>query len=85
MAIDPSAIDTRSAFEGRLEQLLDRLTRAPLVPGAPGPVLYPGQPEAEREKKQAQEGIAIDREHRDSLVELGRRYGVAFPPARPLR
>ncbi len=52
---------------------------------APGPVLYPGQPEAERATKQARDGIAIDREHRASLVELGRRrYGVAFPPARPL-
>src|SRR5215510_13791410 len=66
MAIDPGAIDERSAFEARLERLLDQLTQAPLVPGAPGPVLYPGQPEAEREKKQARDGIVIDREHRDS-------------------
>jgi len=84
MAIDPGAIDERSAFEARLEHLVDRLTRAPLIPDAPGPVLYPGQPEAEREKKQAQEGIVIDREHHASLVELGRRHGVAFPPVRPL-
>ncbi len=84
MAIDPGAVDERSAFEGRLERLLDRLTRAPLIPGAPGPVLYPGQPEAEREKKQAQEGIVIDGEHRASLVDLGQRYGIPFPPARPL-
>ncbi len=84
MAIDPGAIDERSALEARLEGLLDQLSRAPLIPGAPGPVLYPGQPEAEREKKQAREGIVIDREHRASLVELGQRYGVPFPPARPL-
>lgn len=84
MAIDPGAIDERSAFEARLERLLDRVTRAPLVPGAPGPVLYPGQPEAEREKKQAREGIVIDREHHAALVDLGQRYGIAFPAARPL-
>ena len=85
MAIDPGAIDERAAFESRLERLLDRLTRAPLIPHAPGPVLYAGQPEAEREKKQAREGIIIDREHHASLVELGQRYGVALASARALR
>lgn len=84
MAIDPGAIDERSAFEARLERLLDQLTRAPLIPEAPGPVLYPGQPEAEREKRQSRQGIVIDREHHASLVELGQRYRVAFPVARPL-
>ena len=84
MAVDSGAIDGRAAFEGRLERLLDRLTQAPLIPGAPGPVLYPGQPEAEREKRQSRQGIVIDREHHASLVELGQRYGVAFPVARPL-
>jgi len=82
MAIDPGAIDERVAFSARLERLLDQLTRAPLIPNAPGPVLYPGQPEAERAEKQARDGIVIDREHHDSLVELGQRYGVAFPAAR---
>ncbi len=83
MAIDPGAIDERSGFEARLERLLEQLTGAPLIPDAPGPVLYPGQPEAERAKKQSRDGIVIDREHHDSLVELGQRYGVAFPAARP--
>lgn len=79
MAIDPGAIDERSAFEIRLEQLLDQLRRAPVIPGAAGPVLYPGQPEAERAERQAREGIAIDREHHASLVELGQRYSIPFP------
>ena len=82
MAIDPGAIDERVAFSARLERLLNQLTRAPLIPNAPGPVLYPGQPEAERAEKQARDGIVIDGEHHDSLVELGQRYGVAFPAAR---
>jgi LDH2 family malate/lactate/ureidoglycolate dehydrogenase len=84
MAIDPGAIDERSTFENRLERLLEKLTRAPLIPGAPGPVLYPGQPEAERAEKQLREGIVMDREHHDSLVELGARLGVSFPVVRPL-
>ena len=38
-------------FEARLEKLLAQLTSAPVVPAAPGPVIYPGQPEAERAAK----------------------------------
>jgi len=85
MAIDPGAIGELSAFETRLERLLDQLTGAPLVPGAPGPVLFPGQPEAERAQRQARDGIAIDAEHHAALVELARRYRVAFPSARAIR
>jgi len=84
MAIDPGALDDASGFERRLERLLDQLTHAPRIPDAPGPVLYPGQPEAERAEKQVREGIVIDREHHDSLVELGNRHGMAFPVARPV-
>ena len=84
MAIDPGALGEPSAFEARLERLLDQLTRAPLIPGAPGPVLYPGQPEAEHAAKQARDGIAIDAEHHACLVELAQRYRVAFPTARAI-
>jgi len=84
MALDPAALDSGAGFERRLEQLLEELTSAPLIPEAPGPVLFPGQPEAERAEEQAREGITVDREHYDSLVELGQRYGIAFPVARPV-
>lgn len=82
MAIDPGAIDDRDAFVARLEQLIDQLISAPLIPGAPGPVLYPGQPEAERARKQMREGIVIDREHYDSLLSLAGRFGIALPDAK---
>ncbi len=85
MAIDPGGVDEPSAFQARLERLLDQLTRAPLIPDAPGPVLYPGRPEAERAEKQARDGIVIDREHHASLVELARKHRVPFPDIRPLR
>jgi LDH2 family malate/lactate/ureidoglycolate dehydrogenase len=81
MAIDPGAIGDAGAFEARLEQLIDQLTRAPLIPDAPGPVLYPGQPEAERARKQERDGIVIDREHYDSLVSIADRFGIALPDA----
>ena len=79
MAIDPAAVGGRAPFERRLERLLEQLTAAPLIPGSPGPVLYPGQPEAEREAQQRRTGIAIDREHHDSLNVLARTYGVPLP------
>jgi len=84
MALDPGAVDPGAAFEGRLERLLEELSGAPLTPDAPGPVLYPGQPEAERAANQALEGITVDREHHDSLVQLGQRYGIAFPSGRSI-
>jgi LDH2 family malate/lactate/ureidoglycolate dehydrogenase len=82
MAIDPGALDDRSAFVARLEKLIDQLTHAPLIPDASGPVLFPGQPELEREKLQRREGVVIDREHHSSLLLLARRFGIAFPEVR---
>jgi L-2-hydroxycarboxylate dehydrogenase (NAD+) len=79
MAIDPDAIGDRGAFVKRLEQLIDQLIGAPLIPNAPGPVLYPGQPEAERAAKQQKHGIVIDREHYDSLQLLADRFKIALP------
>lgn len=84
MAIDPAAVDDASRFEARLEKLLGQLTSAPVAPGAPGPVLYPGQPEAERAAKQARDGIVIDREHDESLRQLAARYAIPLPETRPL-
>ena len=79
LALDPEAVDEPGAFEARLEQLLDQLTAAPLIPDAPGPVLYPGQPEAERAKRSDREGIVIDREHFENLARLAARFEVELP------
>ena len=79
MAIDPGAIGERDAFVARLERLIDQLVHAPLIPDAPGPVLYAGQPEAQRARQQQHDGIVIDREHHDSLLSLAGRFGIAFP------
>ncbi|MEO8430779.1 MAG: Ldh family oxidoreductase [Acidobacteriota bacterium] len=84
LAIDPAAIGGAAAFESRLERLVEQLTSAPTAAGAPGPVLFPGQPEAERALRQAEIGIAIDRGHHASLLELGARLGTDFPSSRPL-
>ncbi len=81
MAVDPGAIGQAGAFVSRLEQLLDQLLHAPLIPDAPGPVLYPGQPEAERARRQQREGIVIDREHYESLLSLAERFGIPLPDA----
>ncbi|HEY6929864.1 MAG TPA: Ldh family oxidoreductase [Thermoanaerobaculia bacterium] len=79
MAMDPDAFDDRSGFTARLEKLLDQLTSAPTIPNAPGPVLYPGQPEAEQEAKSLRRGIVIDAQHYASLQALAAQYGISFP------
>jgi LDH2 family malate/lactate/ureidoglycolate dehydrogenase len=84
MAIDPGVVDGPASFVNRLEKLIDQLTSAPLIPDAPGPVLYAGQPEAERAAHQARNGIVIDREHHESLIGLGERYQLRFPRVRSL-
>jgi L-2-hydroxycarboxylate dehydrogenase (NAD+) len=83
MAIDPAAIGDPGAFEGRLERLLEQLTQAPLIPNAPGPVLFPGQPEAERAERSLRDGIVIDREHHANLRALARRLQVPLPDPLP--
>jgi len=83
MAIDPAAIDEPGAFGARLEHLIGQLAAAPLIPNAPGPVLYPGQPEAERAERSLREGIVVDREHWTNMRELARRFDVALPDPMP--
>ena len=82
MVIDPSAIDEPGAFEARLEELIEQLIAAPTVPDAPGPVLIPGAPEAAAERLAAQRGVVIDREHHESLLDMGLRMGIPLPPYR---
>jgi LDH2 family malate/lactate/ureidoglycolate dehydrogenase len=84
MAIDPAAVEDSEGFEARVETLVDDLTRAPQIPNAPGPVLYPGQPEAERAEYQARNGIAIDRLHHASLLSLAEKHAIPFPTTRSI-
>jgi LDH2 family malate/lactate/ureidoglycolate dehydrogenase len=81
LVIDPAAIDSPGAFERRLEGLLDQLVAAPTAPDAPGPVMVHGQPEAAAERRAAVRGVVIDREHHESLIEIGRRLGLPLPDA----
>jgi LDH2 family malate/lactate/ureidoglycolate dehydrogenase len=83
MAIDPEAIGDAAEFEARMEQLLGQLAEAPLIPNAPGPVLWPGQPEAERTLRSHAEGIVIDREHHSNLLDLARQLDVPLPDPMP--
>ena len=81
MAIDPDVFAGGESFERRLETLIEQLTTAPLVPDAPGPVLFPGQPEAQRAAYQETKGIALDRRVCDSLSALATEFGLPFPEA----
>ena len=63
--------------------MLRQLTEAPLIPDAPGAVLYPGQPEAERAERSRRDGIVIDRTHHGNLLALARRLDVPLPDPIP--
>jgi L-2-hydroxycarboxylate dehydrogenase (NAD+) len=82
VAIDPTALEPAGVFETRLEGYLGQLIAAPTVPGAPGRVLIPGEPEAEAEGRAAERGVMIDAVHARNLTELGVRFGVPFEPGR---
>jgi LDH2 family malate/lactate/ureidoglycolate dehydrogenase len=79
VAIDPASITP--GFEERMAALCEELTTAPLAPGAPGRVLIPGEPEADLEARQREDGISLERSHWDSLQELGQRLSIPAPPA----
>ena len=78
LAIDPRALGD-DGFESRMEALCEELTAAPLAQDAPGPVLVPGQPEAEMEAGQRRTGIRLEDGHREALIRLGERLGVPWP------
>jgi LDH2 family malate/lactate/ureidoglycolate dehydrogenase len=77
LAIDPASLEP--GFVGRMEAMCEDLVAASPAPGAPGPVLIPGQPEAAREDDQRRNGIRLDPGHRDALAQLGARLGRPFP------
>jgi L-2-hydroxycarboxylate dehydrogenase (NAD+) len=79
IVLDPDAIADSGSFERRLEGYLDQLAAAPTIPGAPGRVLVPGEPEAAAEQRAAEHGIVIDRAHATGLVGLGIKLRVPFP------
>jgi LDH2 family malate/lactate/ureidoglycolate dehydrogenase len=79
MVFDPAALDEPGRFEARLEGYLAQLVAAPTIPGAPGRVLIPGEPEAEEAARADRDGVVIDRAHAASLAALGADIGVPFP------
>lgn len=85
IVIDPDAIDEAGAFEARMEHEIDLLIAARTAPDAPGRVLMPGEPEAEAERRSAERGVAIDREHLAALQTLADRFDVLLPPATELQ
>ncbi len=78
LAIDPKALGDDD-FETRMEALCEELVAAPLAPDASGPVLIPGQPEAEMEDEQLRSGVRLETSHHEALVRLGARLGVPLP------
>jgi len=82
LAIDP-ALAGDDGFETRMEALCEELVNAPLAPDAPGPVLIPGQPEAQLEAERRRDGIPFEPTDVEALVRLGERLRAPFPEPMP--
>jgi LDH2 family malate/lactate/ureidoglycolate dehydrogenase len=82
MAIAPASI--APGFEERMEALCQELVDSPVAPGSLGRVLIPGEPETAAEIHQRAHGIALERGHHESLVDLGEALGIVLPAVRPL-
>lgn len=84
IAIDPEAIDEPGAFEARMETEFDILIASPTALGSPGRILIPGEPEREAERRSAERGVVMDREHHAALKTMGLRAEVPFPESSPI-
>ncbi len=82
LAIDPELLGDGD-FGSRMETLCEELVDAPLAPDAPGPVLIPGQPEADIEAERRRNGILLESGHAEALVRLGDRLRTPFPGPLP--
>ena len=81
LAIDPRALGD-DGFQSRLASYLDELRASATAPDAAGPVLVHGDPEAANHAAQV-DGIRMSSPDHESLVALGERLGIPFPPAVP--
>ncbi|MCD6302740.1 MAG: Ldh family oxidoreductase, partial [Anaerolineae bacterium] len=66
------------AFLARMEAMLDEFHALPPADGFDR-VYYPGEIEGLRREQRRQEGIPLDPGLHQELVELGERFGIAFP------
>ena len=77
----PAGEHGRSGFERRLLWLAEQMRALPTAPGAPGPVLAPGDKEHAAERRSALEGVALAPSIAAAAVEVGEKFGVPRPPA----
>ena len=88
MAINPAAFGVESDSDNyaqRMAKLSGQLRGLPQADDAPGPVLVPGDKEAENARQALSEGVSISDKVSEALVALGQGLGVAMPAptARP--
>lgn len=74
IALDPARFCP--GYAQRLDTLVQQLHALPLAPGAPGPVLVPGEKEQQTAKQQREHGISVHVKVAATLVELGEQLGV---------
>lgn len=66
-------------FRADIDEMIRELRETPLAEDAPGPVLIPGDPEAEAERRNLVEGIPVSPGLRLELHELAKDLGIDDP------
>ena len=76
--IDPARLGTQEAFETEAVAFIDWLQAGPVAPGFDA-VQLAGEPERAARRQRKLDGITVDAQTWQEIVEAGRKVGVALP------
>jgi uncharacterized oxidoreductase len=76
MLIDPAGFGGADHFRSEVAQLVEYVKSCPRVEGC-DEILLPGDPERRLFAKRSAEGITLDDENWNALVNLGEKLGIA--------
>ena len=76
--IDPARLGTQEAFETEAVAFIDWLQAGPVAPGFDA-VQMAGEPERAARRQRKLDGITVDAQTWQEIVEAGRKVGVALP------
>jgi uncharacterized oxidoreductase len=76
--VDIERLRGRELFDSDVEQLVEYVKSSALAEGF-NEILVPGEPEENERNRRLRNGIAIDSETWNQIVQVGKKYGVAEP------
>lgn len=78
MMINPATLGGSEAFEREVRQLIDFVRNCPTASGT-DQILLPGDPERQTASRNTSEGLSLDDENWQKLVDLASQLGVSVP------